>query len=155
MVGGSSVFALSARAVDNEMVGNDKDGELICWEGWLGKAGCCAAAAARRAAVAVWVSFFDFGIVEKNWVSRFGFVADNLRGMSPFSFMAGRAIGEGGELVANGFIGLRGIVNEPRSLPAEELNGRASVLWLEWTGTELIIRYLKVRECWWWRCHVL
>lgn len=33
MVGGSSVFALSARAVDKEMVGNDKDGELICDEG--------------------------------------------------------------------------------------------------------------------------
>lgn len=128
MVGGSSVFALSALAVDNEMVGNDKDGELICWDGWLGETCCWAAAAARRAAVAVWVSLFDFGIAEKNWVNRFGLVADNLRGMSPFSFMAGKAVGEGGELLANGFIGLRGIVDEARSLPAEELNGSASVI---------------------------
>lgn len=60
--------------------------------------------------------------------------------MSPFSFMAGRAIGEGGELVANGFIGLRDIVKDNRSLPAEELNGRASVTWLEWSAMELIIR---------------
>lgn len=29
-MGGSSVFALSALAVDKDMVGNDSDGELIC-----------------------------------------------------------------------------------------------------------------------------
>lgn len=71
-------------------------------------------------------------MVEKNWVNRLGFVADNLRGMSPFSFMVGRVVGEGGELVANGFangfIGLRGIVDEARSLASEELNEKASVI---------------------------
>lgn len=88
--------------------------------------GCCGpAAAARRAAVAVWVSLFDFGMVEKNWVNRFGFVADNLRGMSDFSFM-GESVGEGGELLANGFIDLRGIVEEVRT--TEESNGCASVI---------------------------
>lgn len=45
------MFALSALAVDNEMVGNDKDGELICVDGWFEKV--CWAAAAIRAAVAV------------------------------------------------------------------------------------------------------
>ena len=130
-MGGSSVFALSALAVDNEIVGSDNDGELICWDGWLGKACCWAEAAARRAAVAVCVSLFDFGIVEKNCVNRLGFVPDNLRGMSPFSFMEQKAVGEGGELLANGFIGIRGIVGQTRSLAAEELNGRASVIYFD------------------------
>lgn len=67
-------------------------------------------------------------MVEKNWVKRFGLVADNLRGMSPFSFMAGMAVGEGGELLANGFSGLRGMLEEARSLAADELSGRASVI---------------------------
>lgn len=45
MVGGSSMFALSAVAVDKDMVGRDRDGELIeLWLRW---------AAAKRAAVAV------------------------------------------------------------------------------------------------------
>ena len=34
------MFALSARAVDREIVGNDKDGELICAEGVL-RRNCC------------------------------------------------------------------------------------------------------------------
>lgn len=40
MVGGSSVLVLSALAVDNEMEGRDKDGELICGDGALRNA-CC------------------------------------------------------------------------------------------------------------------
>jgi len=51
------MFALSAVAVEREMVGKDSDGELICVDGEL----CPAAAAARRAAVAVWASVFDLG----------------------------------------------------------------------------------------------
>lgn len=49
MVGGSSIFALSATAVDKEIVGRDNDAELICDEGELRK-DCCWA---RSAAVAV------------------------------------------------------------------------------------------------------
>jgi len=51
------MFALSAVAVEREMVGKDSDGELICVDGEM----CPAAAAARRAAVAVWASVFDLG----------------------------------------------------------------------------------------------
>ena len=45
------MFALSAVAVEREMVGNDSDGELICADGewWCP----CCWAAAKRAAVAV------------------------------------------------------------------------------------------------------
>ena len=32
-MGGSSIFALSAVAVDKDIVGNDSDGELICVDG--------------------------------------------------------------------------------------------------------------------------
>lgn len=80
MVGGSSVFALSALAVDREIVGKDKEGELI-WD----VGGLDTAAAANRAAVAVWVSALVLGMVEKNWASRFGFDVDDLRGISLFS----------------------------------------------------------------------
>lgn len=80
VVGGSSVFALSALAVDKEIVGKDKEGELIWVVGGLG-----AAAAANRAAVADWVSALVLGMVEKNWTSRFGFDVDDLRGISLFS----------------------------------------------------------------------
>lgn len=34
------MFVLSALAVDREMVGNDKDGELICGEGELRRDWC-------------------------------------------------------------------------------------------------------------------
>lgn len=83
MVGGSSIFALSALAVDNDMVGKDSEGELICWEGELTKA--CCWVAARRAAVAVWVSLFDFGDVEKKLGNFFILGEDALRVSSCFS----------------------------------------------------------------------
>lgn len=76
------MFALSALAVDKEIVGKDKEGELIWVVGGLGAA---AAAAANRAAVADWVSALVLGMVEKNWASRFGFDVDDLRGISLFS----------------------------------------------------------------------
>ena len=41
-MGGSSIFTLSALAVDNEMVGRESDAELICGVGEL-KVCCCAA----------------------------------------------------------------------------------------------------------------
>lgn len=84
MVGGSSIFALSARAVDSEIVGSDKDGELICCEG--DRYGCCCCcAAARRAAVAVCVSLFVLGGVEKKLGNFFILGEVALRGSSYFS----------------------------------------------------------------------
>lgn len=74
------MFALSALAVDREIVGKDKEGELIWVVGGLGTA-----AAANRAAVAVWVSTLVLGVVEKNWASRYGFDVDDLRGILLFS----------------------------------------------------------------------
>ena len=65
------------------MVGNDSEGELICWEGELTKACCCVAAS--RAAVAVCVSLFDFGEVEKKLDNFFTLGEDALRGSSCFS----------------------------------------------------------------------
>ena len=82
-MGGSSIFALSALAVDKDMVGKDRDGELICWDGEFTKACCCVAA--RRAAVAVCVSLFDFGEAAKKLGNFFILGEDALRGSSYFS----------------------------------------------------------------------
>ena len=82
-MGGSSIFALSALAVDKDMVGKDREGELICWDGELTKACCCVAA--RRAAVAVCVSLFDFGEAAKKLGNFFILGDDALRGSSYFS----------------------------------------------------------------------
>ena len=76
-------MALSALAVDKDMVGNESEGELICWDGELTKACCCVAA--RRAAVAVCASFFGFGEAEKKLGNFFVFGVDALRGSSYFS----------------------------------------------------------------------
>ena len=62
MVGGSFMFALSAVAVDSEIVGKDSDAELICCIGEWTNDCCCA----KSAAVAVRVSFLDLGDVEKS-----------------------------------------------------------------------------------------
>lgn len=110
MVGGSSIFALSARAVDKDMVGNDSDGELICWEGELTKACCCVAA--RRAAVAVCVSLFDFGEVEKKLDSLFTRGEEGLRGTSYFSLYVIVVVVEVEDMgvLAKGFTSLRDIM---------------------------------------------
>lgn len=79
------MLALSALAVDNEIVGNDSDGELICAEGELIRACCCAAAAASRADVAVCVSLLDLGEGEKKLVNFLTRGEDVLRGSSFFS----------------------------------------------------------------------
>lgn len=68
--------------MDREIVGNDREGELICVEGEFS---CWEAAAARRAAVAVCVSLFDLGEVEKKLANFFTLGVDALRGMSYFS----------------------------------------------------------------------
>ena len=92
-MGGSSIFALSALAVDSEIVGNDKEGELICVEGEFS---CCFSAAARRAAVAVCVSLLDLGEVEKKLANFFTLGVDALRGMSYFSLYVVVVEGLGG-----------------------------------------------------------
>lgn len=106
------MFALSALAVDKEIVGKDSEGELICWEGELRRDCCWAAAAARRAEVAVWTSVFDLGEVEKNWASLFPLEVDGLRGKSRFSSRAEEFKATVvGQVLANGFIDLRCIVD--------------------------------------------
>lgn len=101
------MFALSALAVDKDMVGKDSDGELICGEGELTKACCCAAA--RRAAVAVCVSLFDFGDAEKKLGNFLTLGEDALRGSSYFSLyvVVVVVVVEDGELLANMFMSLR------------------------------------------------
>ncbi len=56
------MFALSAIAVDREIVGNDNEEELICGEEEFKNACCCA----RSAVVAVWPSAFCLGVAKKN-----------------------------------------------------------------------------------------
>ena len=106
VVGGSSIFALSALAVDKDMVGNDSDGELICGEGELTKP--CCWVAARRAAVAVCISLFDFGEVEKKLPNLFTLGEDALRGSSCFSLYVVVEV-EDGEVLTKGFMSLRDI----------------------------------------------
>ena len=81
MVGGSSKFAWSALAVDKEMVGSDKEGELTRCDGAL----VCCCAAARSAAVAVCGSVLVFCEGEKKLPSLIVRGDDALRGNSYFS----------------------------------------------------------------------
>ena len=101
------MFALSALAVDKEMVGNESDGELICWDGELTKACCCVAA--RRAAVAVCVSLFDFGEAEKKLGNFLILGEDALRGSSYFSLYVVVVV-EDGEVLTKGLMSLRDIM---------------------------------------------
>lgn len=106
------MFALSARAVDKEIVGNDSVGELTRCEGEFRKVCCCAAAVASREAVAVRVSFFVFGEVEKNWANLLARAAVGLRVISGFSLKYWETWGAGvGELLPNGLSDLRGILS--------------------------------------------
>ena len=85
MVGGSSELALSALAVDKEIVGRDNEGELTFFVGRFRWGECCCCAAARRAAVAVCGSFFCLG---ENGLKLDSFVVrgeDARRGNSTFS----------------------------------------------------------------------
>ena len=102
------MFALSAIAVDKEIVGNDNDGELIWGEEELRKACCCA----RSAVVAVWPSTFDFGVVKKNCDSLFDLEAEGRRGISVFSLRGGEELAMElvGEPFINGICGIRGIL---------------------------------------------
>ena len=88
------------------MVGNDSDGELICWEGELTKPCCCAAAS--RAAVAVCVSLFDFGEVAKKLGNFFILGEDVRRGSSNFSLYVDVVVVvvEDEEVLAKGFTSL-------------------------------------------------
>ena len=105
------MFALSALAVDKEIVGNEREGELICWAGELS---CCVAAAAKRAAVAVCVSVLVLGEGEKRLVNFFTLGEDARRGSSCFSVAVVVAVMVVvvvlDELLANGFRGLLDIV---------------------------------------------
>ena len=65
-MGGSSIFAESAVAVESDIVGNDNDAVLMGGEAELRKACSWARLAASSAAAADWASALDFGDVEKN-----------------------------------------------------------------------------------------
>jgi hypothetical protein len=104
------MFALSAVAVDKEMLGRESDAELI--DGLVGfrEVGCSAALAASSADWAVCVSGLDLGEVENSWVNRLDFPVAGLIEMPPFS-SADEKDGKLAvvELVANGLVGRRGI----------------------------------------------
>lgn len=85
MVGGKSRFALSARAVEREMVGKDSCAELIGGDAEFRKACSCALLAASSAAAAERASF-DLGEVEKKFVSRVRDLEFVLTEKPPFSF---------------------------------------------------------------------
>ncbi len=105
------MFALSARAVDKEIVGNDSVGELTRCEGEFRKVCCCAAAAASSEAVAVRVSLFVLGEVEKNWANLLARAADGFRVMAGFSLRYWDNLGAGvGGLLPKGLNDLRGII---------------------------------------------
>ena len=101
------MFALSAVAVDKEMVGNDSDGELI---GEFRNVCCCAAAAARRADVALCASPFDRGDVEKKDTILFPREETGRVVMPLFSPVAGIVVVDD-ELFVNGLVKSRGIVD--------------------------------------------
>lgn len=67
--------------------------------------------------------------MEKNWVIRFGFEADDLRTMSPLSLVMGSAVVDDGELMAYGLIDLRDIMGKSSDLldiTLPESNGELS-----------------------------
>ena len=101
MVGGSSILASPAFAVDNDIVGNDKEGALICGDGLLRRCCCCAATADSNAACADCCSLL-FGDEVKNWVNLLVFEVDGLRlaGLSDGGITTA-VLGE----LANGFRG--------------------------------------------------
>jgi hypothetical protein len=95
------MLASPAFAVEREIVGNDREGALICGDGLFSKYCCCAVTADRRAACADCCSLV-FGDEEKNWVNLFPLDVEGLRdvGLSE----EGRETTVLGEL-ANGFRG--------------------------------------------------
>ena len=97
-------MALSAVAVDNDIVGKDSDGELIWADGELRTNCCCAAAAARREAVAVCASAFDLGDVEKKLANFFTRGEEALRCNSIFSLNMVELVAVDGVLLAKGFM---------------------------------------------------
>lgn len=112
-MGSSSSFAVSAFAVERNIVGRDRDGELMC-DGELSWGDCCCEAASS-ADVAVCCSTFDLGDVEKKDVILFAREVDGRRGASVFSDKLGCAEGVVGAAIAKGLRGLRGIVNRELS----------------------------------------
>lgn len=104
------MLELSAVAVDSEMVGRDREAELIGGVELLG--GGVVPLAARRAACADEVSALDLGEVEKSWLRRFDLEVEALAGIPLFS-EEGEKEWDGGfveeELLVKGFVGRRGI----------------------------------------------
>lgn len=100
MVGGSSILASPAFAVEREIVGRDNEGALIIGDGLFRRYCCCAATAERRAACADCCSFV-FGEEEKNCDNLFGLDAEGLLALSADGVATAGVVVE----VANGFLG--------------------------------------------------
>lgn len=66
-------------------------------------------AAIREAWAEGWLSDLDLGEVENNWLNRFDLVLAGLFEMPPFSFGVEKDGESAEELLANGFVGRRGI----------------------------------------------
>ena len=99
VVGGSSIFAASALAVDKDIVGRERVGILIPGlDVELRKACSCALLAASSAAAAVLYLSLSLGVVEKNCAILLGLLSgDGL--LPPFSEEEKDGQGLGGELL--------------------------------------------------------
>lgn len=110
MVGGSSMLAESAVAVDSDIVGNDSDAVLIGGLLEFRNACSCALLAASNAAAAVCASAFDLGDVEKKCAILLAFACVVLTRLPLFSVCGEKdGQGVGGELLRNGLDNRRGM----------------------------------------------
>ena len=110
MVGGSSMLAESAVAVESDIVGNDSDAVLIGGLLEFRNACSCALLAASNAAAAVCASAFDFGDVEKKCAILLAFACVVLTRLPLFSVCGEKdGQGVGGELLRNGLDNRRGM----------------------------------------------
>lgn len=106
------MFAESAVAVDNEIVGNDSEAVLIGGLIELRKACSWALLAASSAAAALCASAFDFGEFEKNEAIRLALAVVDRTRLPPLSFCGEKdGQGVGGELLRKGFETRRGMAN--------------------------------------------
>lgn len=110
MVGGSSIFEESARAVEREIVGKDRVALLMPGLEEFRNACSCALLAASSAAAALSYLALSFGEEEKNWAILLDLLAVGDLA-PPFSVAEKDGQGIGGELLKLIFENRRGMAN--------------------------------------------